>query len=190
MTVDLKSIARREATVFGGTPAVTRHWDDDERRWVDVLRCVDRPDEGLTSWATIGASQYDNRVSNAAGPLRVEFVGACASAWPTYANMLVTCALNVASGDYSATPGIIMPGVVAMYEKSVTTRHMLLTDPFLWDGEFPSLSGDDYSVAWLMGVPVTDAEFEFAGAEGVDALEELFSAAEIDVFDLDRPSVR
>ena len=190
MSIDLKTIARTEAAAFGGTPKVTRHWDAAEERSVDVLACADRPDDGVTSWATIGASQFDNQVTSDAGPVRVELVGACASTWPSFGNMLATCALNIATGQYAVTPGVIMPGIVAMYEPSVTTSHMLLTDPFLWDGQLQSLRDEDYSVAWLMGVPVTDAELEFAGAEGADALEELFSAAGIDVFDLDRPSVR
>ena len=55
--VDLKVIAEREASIFGGTPSVVCYWDSREINWVDILSCADRPVEGATSWGTIGMSQ-------------------------------------------------------------------------------------------------------------------------------------
>ena len=44
------------------------------------------------------------------------------------------------------------------------------------------------TVAWLLAVPITDAEAAYAGQHGAEALEDLFERAQIDLFDLDRDS--
>ena len=53
-----KEIANIELGVFGGTPKVFRYWDEKEEKNVDVLSCVDSPFSGITSYATIGLSEY------------------------------------------------------------------------------------------------------------------------------------
>ena len=45
------------------------------------------------------------------------------------------------------------------------------------------------AVAWLQAVPISDPERDLAEREGSDSLEDLFERQQIDVFDLDRPSV-
>jgi len=105
MAVEFKVIARRAAAVFGGTAKVMRYKDDAEVNWVDVLGCADRPSPGVTAYATIGLSRYDNQLTSGSRPLRVELLGACASKVQTFAGMLASCAFNIASGEYSLDAG-------------------------------------------------------------------------------------
>ena len=67
-------------------------------------------------------------------------------------------------------------------------KHFLLVPPFLWDG-FETLEVGGQAVAWLQAVPISDRERDLAEREGSDSLEDLFERQQIDVFDLDRPSV-
>jgi antitoxin YqcF len=116
-------------------------------------------------------------------------VSACASTVETFGNIVMACAVNVASGQYSLTPGVIHPGTVELYEPDVTMKHMLFVTPFLWgEDTLAPLEDDEAVVLFLQGVPISDAEFEFAGEHGTDALEDKFVEAQIDVFDLNRPS--
>jgi hypothetical protein len=62
----------------------------------------------------------------------------------------------------------------------------MLISPFVWDLETQSFSGK--SVAWLQVLPISDAERDYALANGPEALEDLFQDRQIDVFDIDRPS--
>jgi hypothetical protein len=48
---------------------------------------------------------------------------------------------------------------------------------------------DDVSIAWLMIIPISGSEFDYLAKNGSDALEELFTANDIDVFNLNRKSV-
>lgn len=191
MAIDGKVIAQHLRTVFGGSPKMHRYWNADETIPVHVLSSGDRPDAGITSYGTVDLSSYDNQFLSGDGkPLRVEIVGACASAVTTFANIISTAALNVATGEYSLSPGVIHPGVVAMYEPDVKMKHLLFVQPFLWGSDaFASMQDDDQVVAFLQVVPISDEEFAFARDKGVDALEDVFVEAGIDVFDLDREPV-
>lgn len=45
------------------------------------------------------------------------------------------------------------------------------------------------TVAWLLVVPISDAEMRFASSHGPSTLEEQLDRHQIDIFDPDRPSV-
>ena len=61
--------------------------------------------------------------------------------------------------------------------------------PFLWDETLRTLTLRDKRVAWLLAVPISDAELRYDERKGPDALESLFENQHIDVFDISRPSV-
>jgi hypothetical protein len=66
--------------------------------------------------------------------------------------------------------------------------HALVTTPFLWgNGQPPTITEPDMVITFLQVVPVADDEFEFARENGVNSLIRRFG--EIDVFDINRPSV-
>jgi len=44
--MDLKDLAHQLRDLFGGTPKVSRYWDDDGVEWVDILSSDDRPSRG------------------------------------------------------------------------------------------------------------------------------------------------
>lgn len=191
MAIDGKTIAQHEARAFGGKPKVFQYWNDEETHAVNLLSCVDGPESGVTSYGTVDLSQYDNQLSTPDGkPIRVEILGACASGVEAFANVMSTCALNVATGEYSLSPGNIHPRVVELYEPEATMKHVLFVPPFLWgDDAFPSMEDDDMAVAFLQAVPISDAEFELARSEGVDALEDRLAEEQVDILDLNRASV-
>ncbi|WP_300675962.1 suppressor of fused domain protein [Nocardioides sp.] len=191
MTADGKTIARTEAAAFGGTPRVHRYSNDAETLSVNILSAVDGPQAGVTSYGTVDLSTFDNGLQSAAGKeIRVEILSACASTVETFGNIVMACALNVASGRHSLTPGVIHPRTVELYEPEVTMKHMLLVPPFLWgEDALTPLEDDEAVVLFLQGVPISDAELQFAEEHGTEALEDRFVEAQIDVFDLNRPSV-
>jgi antitoxin YqcF len=189
--MDLKDLAHRLRDLFGGTPKVWRYRDDDDVEWVDILSSDDRPQPGLTSYATLGMSRFDNEVTTADDvPIRVELVAACQSEFTAMANVLATCAFNVASGKFSITPDVIIPDAIRVNDDTVPMKHALLTTPFLWgDGQPETITEPDTVIAFLQVVPVGDDEFEFARENGVDALTDRYEERQIDIFDINRPSV-
>lgn len=48
---------------------------------------------------------------------------------------------------------------------------------------------DDLVVDWLLAVPVSDSEVEFARRYDTDRLQQVFAEHQIDMFDINRPPV-
>ena len=184
-----KTIARTAAAVFGGKPRVGRYWDPDEVSSVDVLDCADRPQENLVTYATIGLSDTPLIDDGRELDLRVELVGVAPLVAKEYPNALSTAAFCVINSGWFCYPGRIFPGVFARYALSNTLQHALFVSPFLWEGRLVTMELPSKKVAWLQMVPISESEQEFASKNGSERLEDLFEAAQVDVFDLNRDPV-
>jgi antitoxin YqcF len=187
-TPPMKAIFRHVWEVLEGEPKVIGCVRDDGNLTVDVLRCADRPDPGITSWATIG--MYEGETGKVADgkPLRVELVSLCDSAVDDYGNMLASCAFNVLSGDYGMQPDTVFPDIVSQYRPDVTMKHMLFVPIFSWDGP-DNLELDGTVVTWLQAVPISQGELTYARRNGGNALATLLEERDVDVADIDRESV-
>lgn len=188
--MDPKLIARKTRDLFGGEPKIRQHYNDDESIELHILRSADRPQVGVSSYATVDLSTFDNQLFAADGrPIRVELLAACQAEFAAMEDVLASCALNVATGEYSVTPDIIMPDVVRIHEPRVRAKHALLTTPFLWGEEPRAVEEEEFVTTWLQLVPVTQSEFDFAMENGNEALIGTFDRLQIDIFDINRPAV-
>ncbi|WP_367987508.1 suppressor of fused domain protein [Vibrio sp. NTOU-M3] len=184
-----KIIARVALAAFGGKPNVAAYWDEAEKHSVDLLTCKDQPQKGVTSYSTIGLS--DNPIHNDGVEidLRVEFVGACSNSISDFGNIVTTAAFCVINSKWPCSPGMIFPDIVDMYNCSKTLKHLMLVSPFLWEDRLQTLELDSKTVAWLLLIPISEAEYKYAQLEGASMLEALFEEHQIDIFDINRSSV-
>lgn len=190
VTNQQKELAKHTALAFGvEKPPISRFWDDDKRSDVYILEAANRPQDGVTSYATIGLSDHPLMFKGKEFGTRVEFVGACGSAFPGFDNVLATLAFCVINSGWFCAPGIIFPDVVSMYNLSITLSDIYFTHPFLWDDGLKSTQVGDRKVAWLLAVPVSKDETAFAQAYGPEKLEALFAEKDIDIYNLNRASV-
>ena len=184
-----KQVARAAAKAFGGSPRVWKFWDDNHESSVDILSCENRPLDGVTSFSTVGLSDWPLYMEGKEYGARLEMVGACGNGFERFDNALATAAFCVINSGWFCYPGAIFPEVLAMHEASATMRHFLFVPPFLWEGELTTMELEEKTLAWLLAVPISDEELAFAESSGSDELEKLFQERQIDVFDLARPSV-
>lgn len=182
-------IAKTISQVVEGTPKVLEYTDQNGVSKIDVYIGENRPYEDVTTYSTIGLSNYDIGLkSNDDKDIRVEFIGACESKFAKFGNILSSCAFNVINDHFSCQPGTIYPNVVNEYYDDLSMKHILFTDPFLWENlEYIETPGSH--ITWLMTVPISNNEFEFAKNNSVEELENLFAEKEINIFDLNRESV-
>ncbi|RZS37448.1 suppressor of fused protein SUFU [Herbihabitans rhizosphaerae] len=185
-----KAIARTLAAAFEHEkPPVIHYWDDNRNSSVHVLSAADRPTDGVTSYGTVGLSNHPMLVDGEEFHARVEVLGACASDIEYFGNVMSTAAFNVINSGASVLPGAVHAGAIAMYDENVTMKHLLFAPTFIWGDEPHTMYLRDKTVAFLFAVPISDAELEYAEENGTEQLEDMFEQNEIDVFDIDRPSV-
>jgi hypothetical protein len=175
----------------GGQVDVHRYLDDTEEFEVDILDAADRPDLETTTFATIGLSGHTiGRVLPGDREVRVEFIGACGTEWvKVFGSAVSSCAFEIIKNHSSCQPGTVYLDIVGQYDRSLTMKHVMFVPPYLWP-KIPDMVIKDSVVTWLQPVPISDEELRIREDEGADALERLFEAAQIDVYDLNRPSVR
>ena len=189
---EARQIAQLLATTFRVGPAadakpdMRRYGDKDDKGTVDLLSCADSPTQGVTAYGTVRLSEYPLGHAN---DLRVEIIAAFPTAVPDFAKVITTCAFNVINDSAPLWPGVIHGQAMAMYDLSPTLRHIMFVSPFLWGEDPKTLKLPDRTVAWLMAVPITEAERAHAAIHGSNALELLFEEKDINIFDVARPSV-
>jgi hypothetical protein len=180
-----KLVARELVRVWGRKPQVFRHWDDPEQHFIDVASIENSPVDGITAVSTVGLSDHDVGLSD----LRIELIGAFPTSFVENANIAATCAFNAFKDNMTTRPDAIHPNVISLYQSSSSVPHVLMVDPFLWEGGPLTLELPAFSIAWLMMVPISDTERSFADEHGANALTTLFEREQIDIFDLNRTSI-
>ncbi|WP_152657041.1 suppressor of fused domain protein [Oceanobacillus sp. CFH 90083] len=183
-----KIIAKSALQAFGGKPQVSKYWDEGNVSNIDMLSTADRPYEGITSYSTIGLSDYSIEYTVDGTPLRIEIVGTSASEYKHFPNVLATCAFCVINSNFLVSHGKVLRDMLKMYYPNSEMKHVLFVSPFLWE-DLKTLDFLNKKVAWLLAVPISENEYIFAQEKGTDSLEELFEEKEIDIFDLERKSI-
>lgn len=182
-----KEIAKGILKVFNTTPKIIRYANDDNTKITDIVMCNNSPCDGVCSYSTIGLFDTDIGLKNHNVPLRTELLGACDMQMEEFANIISTAAFEIMDSN-TAYPGFILNDIVSLYIKNSDMKHLLLTYPFLWDN-INNMNFEEFTLAWLMLVPVSDNEKAYCESNGLDALESLFEEQQIDIFDLYRKSV-
>ena len=182
-----KIIAKKELDVIGGNPQVFCYYNDGNTVNVDILSSSDRPYHGVTSYATIGLSDYEIGLTSNDKSLRVELLGACDAKDEFFANIVATTAFGIIEKK-KCSYGVIISCVISEYHPDSDMKHVYLMNPFLWDG-FETIEFENKKVAWLLLVPISEKERVFALTNGWEALEDRFEASNIDVFNINRKSI-
>jgi antitoxin YqcF len=185
-----KEVAKYTASaLLVDRPPIFHFWDDDHRSDVYVLEAANSPQQGVTSYATVGLSDHPLMFQDKEFDTRVEIIGACGSKFPDFGNVLATLAFCVINSKWFCAPGIIFPDIMKMYGLSLTLCDIYFAHPFLWDDRLKSTRLGEKDIAWLLAVPISKEESAFAQEFGPKKLEELFSEKDIDIYNLNRASV-
>ncbi|MCC5801851.1 suppressor of fused domain protein [Rossellomorea vietnamensis] len=181
-----KVLAKTVLNVFGGKPNVFRYWDDNKESTIDILSCEDKTYEGISSYSTIGLSDFPLGYEENKLPLRAEFVGA--SDFECFPNIIATCAFNIINSRFGCAYGTIFKDVVKMYMPESPVTHIILLSPYLWGDKLKSINFENKQVAWLMAIPISEEEKQYTDNNGIEALQQLFEQNQINIFDLRRNS--
>ena len=189
VTQDNKCVAEYAARAFGGDYHVREYLHDTEPLAVDVLRCDDRPQKGVTSYSTIGLSDNPTRSVGGHLPTRMEIAGACVTAVDYFANVLASAAFHVVRTGEPYHLAAVMLNYVSQYDESMHLPHLYFTAPFPWTMLLETVECPTKKVSWLMAVPISESEYRYVKQNGHHALDELMRISQTDIFAISRPSL-
>lgn len=181
-----KDLGRLIRSRFGENTKVVRFGDDQEEQCTFIVSGVDCPERGVTSYGSVGLYKAPQRVGGS--QILVEIVAACASATANIDNLLASCVFDAIKNRSQVIYGSFIENIALQYGISSTLNHVAFVSPFLWD-DLDKLEVEGRSVYLLLMLPISDAELSFLKGNGIDALEKRFSENQIDIFDINRPSV-
>lgn len=185
--MDNKKVAKYALGFIGGKPNVSRYYNDDESKKIDIMTSDSGVIKGIPTCATIGLCQTDIGLSINGKKLRVELVAACDLNSEILGNILATIsfeAMELKSCEY----GMLIPNVVRSYVKGTELKHVALMSPVFWPN-YQVLEDDDCIVAWLMVVPITDSEKNYIEQNGIAAFDSLLERKDADVINMQRRPV-
>ena len=191
-TSENRAIFQTILDVFGGEDEkcpVQTYWDASREHWIDIAACPGSPVAGVVSYATIALSDFSIGKMVGDIPLGVEIVGACYDRYPDFPGILSSCAFNIIIEEATCFPGVIYPDMIEPYYPDAAMKHILFVPAFGWKKEFQTLGFPTKKAAWLMAVPISEAEYQYAKEQGVEELETLFEEKRIDVYDVGRVSI-
>ena len=183
-----KLLAKTLSILFGTKPQVSRYWDESNQYYVDILLCENSPQKNISSYGTIGVSDHPLLNEGKDTGFRVELVAAGGAQFSEMANILSTVAFCVIKDHWLCASGALFPDVIKMYRKDSQMKHIMLTTPFLW-ANLKTIDLIDKKVAWLLLVPISEKEYQFAEQNGSNALEDIFNEKQFDIFNLERASI-
>lgn len=182
-----KIVAKEEARVFGGNPTVAEFFAEAEKKKIVIFQSFDVPEEGVQTCATVGLHEVNIGLVSMGKKLRVEIVGAIDKEVENYDSLIAALAFDIMDAK-RCFPGFVIEDVISEFVPDSEMKHILLTNPSVWE-DLETMELDDRLIAWLMAVPISESECEYARRNGTDALEDVLEENEADIWDIYRESV-
>ena len=180
-----KLVANYLRKAFAGTPEVQRYLAEDNVRFVDIIKTPHQ--DKITYVGSIGGFKRTMKGRNSANPeIRVEFLSAVQERYTEImAQTLGYLVFCLDTEKISYHPGMIVENAIPENKLS-NMRHIYLCDPFLWDNGLKSMCFDDFVLAFLYAMPITEEEKNFFDKNGADAFENYLQGKNVPYFDMGR----
>lgn len=180
-----RDLGKAIRSAFGAETNVVLFGDDDGSHDCFIVSGANFPVPGVTSYGSVGL--YRTIQEAGAVDVKGEIVAACASATPHIDNLVASCVFDGIKNGKAIVYGAHISDIIVQYGISQNLKHVTFVAPFLWQGLNRFMVSEDV-VHCLMMLPISDAEKDYLGSHGIDALEALFDDTQIDIFDINRPS--
>lgn len=152
----------------------------------DLMITPYAPYPGVTVFTTIGLMDHISRKEGGFN-LYCEVIGTAYTEFPQYKECVNNIACELLKNPSKLREFSLIPDVFRNTDLSMSS--IFLSHPFIFEGKLDYFNEKDHGIGWLMAIPITKKEEAFLQFNGVEALETLFEEHQIDIFDLNRPSV-
>ncbi|MCX2584178.1 suppressor of fused domain protein [Pedobacter sp. MR22-3] len=184
-----KQIAKYIAPILGINPTARRHWDEENKKSIDIFTVIDPLHTNIQFHGTLGVSEAQLKINNEIQNFSLELIIGADKEFTDTPNILATCGFYIIKDHWECKPGAVFMDMVKMYYDSLEMKHIYFNVPFVWDDKLKPLQLPDKKIVWLLAIPISDKELKYKTENGDKALQELFKKHQIDVFDLNRKSI-
>ncbi len=185
---DDKKLAKFIDKIFAGKSKAFEYWDEKEKNSISILSSQD-PNDNLTSYSTIGFSNYINLNPTNGSDIRCEVLAINADANQYFPNILASLVFYILQRNVFCHPRLVIPNILNLYNFDSQMQHLLITNPFIWEDKLVNLQLKDKKVHWLLAIPISESELVYAETKGVEELETLMEKSQIDISQLYRKSI-
>jgi hypothetical protein len=172
-------------------PEFSRYWDARDKNPIDMITWQNRPERGLACMLSINLSYYPLfEYGELCKQGKIEIMAVC----PTddeylWKSIIATSAYCVINGKWFAAQQVIFPNVVQIHNITSELKHIFFDIPFLYPKELSCSLINNIKTGWLMAIPISDAEYQYAIDHSVEDLGKLFEEKQIEYWDLYRKSI-
>lgn len=170
---------------FGGANATVHEYRDQAgAHAIEIFRGVS---DGGVLLATLGLMDIDSSPRPGA-PVHSEILMDTWNKDDKAGSVLATVAFHVMKHGLRIAPGLLFEQVIAEYFPGHSLPHVMLVAPFQWESGMTKVPLASKTIYPLVGVPISDAERDYAVARSPRELEQAWASQRVNVFDWDRAS--
>ena len=176
-------------TAVTGEVRETRCLLDHDGQRMEIVTCADSPRAGVQTSATIGLSVIPIGYLSDSVYLGAEIIGMSGPGFEKFTDVLSACVADILQNRFRVFPGAVYKDAFKDTYPQATVKHLIFDTPQGWEKDLLTLDLGSRQVAWIMAIPVTEAELKLYSENETGELQERFEARKVDLADLNRPSV-
>jgi len=184
---DLK--IRKALTAVIGDIKDVRHLLEHDGHRMDIVMSENSPRAGVNSYSTIGLSVIPIGYLSGSVYLGAEIIAAAGAGFEPFVDVLAACVDDILHSRFRLFPGAVYKDAFKAAYPDAQVKHLIFDTPQGWENDLLTLDLGLRQAAWIMAVPVTDAELRLFSESESGELQEQFEARKVDLYDLTRPSV-
>jgi hypothetical protein len=176
-------------TAAAGEIADTRRIGMLDGHPVNLVTAINCPRTGVNSFSTIGLSVMPIGYLSGSVYLGSELVGMAEAGFDRYIDVLSACVDDILHLKARLFPGAVYKDAFKNVFPDITVKHLIFDTPRGWDKDLLTIDLGKRQAAWIMAIPVTDAELRLYSDSDSGELQERFDEQNINLSDLNRESV-
>ncbi len=176
-------------TAVAGNPKEVRLLHEHDLHRMELVTVENSPRAGVNSFSTVGLSVIPIGYLSASVYLGAEIAAMAGAQFDRFADVLAACVDDLVHNRFRLFPGSVYKDAFKNTCPDASVKHLIFDTPQGWDKDLLTLDLGARQTAWIMAIPVTDAELRLYSESESGELQERFLERNTDLTDLNRPSV-
>lgn len=187
-----KTMCNALKETLGGEQRPFSYQEPDAEHKLDILFAKNSPSRNYLTASTLGLVNRTTgyKDSESGRNIRAEIIMSSYGGTDMIGKILTTTGVGIFNAEIMYGYGTALKGVLEDYLPDSDMKHLfLMNPPPIWEKKFTVSELENDLITFLYALPISQAELEFMSENGIEALQDRFVEANIDMFDLERKSI-